>query len=145
MIYYSPSQIAKQYDYVREAGPNKGLRVEAIQHWSSGQAGDSWCCEFATMVLDICFKGNSPIPRLQACQDVYDLAKSKGWITSTPQVDDLFLYVNDQDHAHHIGIVSSVNPLEGIAGNTSKDGTSSNGDGVYNHGINAKVFVHYPR
>lgn len=142
---YNPSAIAKQLRYIREAGQNHGLRVEAIQHFSAGQFGDSWCCEFATLVLDICFQGNSPVPRGGSCQAVYDLAKQKGWVTTTPQVDDLFLYVNDQDHAHHIGIVTGTNPLEGIAGNTSKDGTSSNGDGVYTHGINAHVFVHYPR
>lgn len=143
---YSPTVIARQFDYVREAASqNRGLRVEAIQHWSTGQFGESWCCDFATLILDICFKGNSPIPRGSVCQVVYDLAKKNGWVTTTPQVDDLFLYVNDNDHAHHIGIVTSTSPLTGIAGNTSKDGTSSNGDGVYEHGINAHVFVHYSR
>jgi hypothetical protein len=143
---YSPSVIARQLDYIREsATQNRGLRVEAIQHWSSGQYGDSWCCEFVTMVLDICFKGNSPIPRGGVCQTVYNQAKLSKWMYSTPVVDDLYLYVNSQDHAHHIGIVTSLNPLTGIAGNTSKDGTSSNGNGVYEHGINAHVFIHYPR
>lgn len=143
---YSPSAIAKQLRYIRESAvQNRGLRVEAIQHFSAGQYGDSWCCEFATLVLDICFQGQSPIPRGGSCQDVYDLAKHHSWINYNPAVDDLFLYVNVNDHAHHIGIVTSLNPLTGIAGNTSKDGVSSNGDGVYTHEINAKVFVHYPR
>jgi hypothetical protein len=39
----------------------------------------------------------------------------------------------------------SIAPLTGIAGNTSEDGKSSNGTGVFEHGINARVFIHYPR
>lgn len=144
---YSPTDIARQFLFVREAGQNKGLRVEAVQHWSGGQSGDSWCCEFATMILDICFQGNAPIPRLQACQVVYDLAKAKGWLVTVPVKDDLFLYVNDQDHAHHIGFITENG--NGIAGNTSSDGTSSNGDGVYEHQISTNPahvkYIHYPR
>lgn len=144
---YSPTDIARQFKFVREVPENKGCRVEAIQHWSGGEPGDSWCCEFATMVLDICFQGQSPIPRLQAVQDVYDLAKKNNWMTNNPVKDDLFIYVNDEDHAHHIGIFTENN--EGIAGNTSEDGLSSNGTGVFEHALisNPKhiKFIHYPR
>ncbi len=143
---YSPTDIARQFLFVREAGQNKGQRVEAIQHWSGGQPEQSWCAYFATMVLDICFQGTAPIPRLGACQEVYNMAKAKGWLTATPAKDDLFLYVNDADHAHHIGFVTD--PGQGIAGNTSADGTSSNGDRVAEHGISAGPhvkYVHYPR
>lgn len=147
------SEIARLFTYVREAqelGQNRGLRVEAIQHWSKGQQGDSWCCEFATMVLDLFFRGHSPIDRLCACQDVYELAAEKHWIVETPSIDDLFLYVDANDHAHHIGIVSGLAPLTGIAGNTSSDGRSSNGDGCYEHEIREPasgkiVYVNYPR
>lgn len=142
---YAPVDIARQFLFLREVGANHGQRIEAVQHWSAGQFGDSYCCEFATMVLDICFQGLSPVPRLQACQDVYDLAKRHGWVTNTPSVGDLFLYVDANDHAHHIGIVSAVTPLTGIAGNTSPDGTSSDGTGVFEHGISARIFVAYPR
>lgn len=137
--------ICRLFLHVREAGANKGLRVNGIQTWSGGASGDSWCCEMATMWLDLYFQGASPIPRLQACQSVYTLAKQQGWLTSAPSVGDLFLYVDANDHAHHIGIVTSVSPLTGIAGNTSSDGKSSNGDGVYEHAISAHVFVRYPR
>lgn len=151
---FSASTIARQFSYVREAtGPqNTGQRVEAIQKWSGGLVGQSYCCHFATMILDICFQGNAPIPRLGACQDVYNIAKQNGWITDSPNVDDLFLYVNTDDHAHHIGIVTGVQKLSGkvvsvsgIAGNTSPDGKSSNGDGVHEHDISTTVFVAYPR
>jgi hypothetical protein len=140
-----PVEIARLFLFVREAGQNRGLRVEAIQHWSQGQFGDSWCAEFATMVLDLAFQGNAPIPRQGGAQDIRDLATKAGWITDTPSVGDLFLYVDANDHAHHVGIVSSVDPLLGIAGNTDANGTSSNGDRVAEHAITAHVFVAYPR
>ncbi len=72
------------------------------------------------MVLDMCFQGISPIPRLQACQDVYDLAKRKGWLTDNPVKDDLYLYIDDNQHAHHIGIGTEDGGKVGIAGNTSQ-------------------------
>lgn len=146
MIKYSPTEIARQFIFVREAGANKGQRVEAVQHWGGGNPGDSWCAWFATMVLDICFQGSSPIPRLGAVQSVYDLAKKNGWMTSAPTNNDIFIYVNDDDHAHHIGFVTF--PGVGIAGNTSADGKSSNGDRVAEHEISAGPhvkYIHYPR
>lgn len=141
---YEPVQIARQFLFVREAGMNKGNRVQAIQQWGGGSPGQSWCCWFVTMVLDICYEGLSPIPRMGACQDVYDLAKKNRWLTTTPVPGDIFLYVNYVDHAHHIGFVTAVTPLAGIAGNTSENGTSSNGDRVAEHTIGGAIrFVHY--
>lgn len=143
--------IARLFRFVRESGKqNHGQRVEAIQQWCGGVGGDSWCAYYATMVLDLAFQGEAPIPRLGACQDIYELAKAKGWVTDTPASGDLFLYVNDKGHAHHVGILCSVDgtTVTGIAGNTSKDGKSSNGDGVYERELSAAsglVFVGYPR
>lgn len=146
---YSPTDIARQFLFVRELPNNKGQRVQAIQMWGGGKPGDSWCCYFATMVLDICFEGKSPVPRFGAVQDVYNLASHNKWMVDKPQKDDLFIYVNDANHAHHIGIITDDNGLIGIAGNTSEDGTSSNGDGVHEHGISnnpKKVkYIRYPR
>lgn len=142
-------QIARLFGFVREAqtvGQNRGLRVEAIQHWSTGQFGDSWCAEFATMVLDLAFQGDAPIPRQGSCEAIRQLAQAKRWITDTPLPGDLVLSINAAGVAHHIGIVTQASPLTSIAGNTSADGTSSNGDGVYEHAIDPtdKVFIHYP-
>jgi hypothetical protein len=145
---YDAIEVARQLLFVREAGENRGLRVEAIQHYSRGQFGDSWCCEFATMVLDICYQGDAPIPRMGACEDVHQLAIKQGWIVTDPAPGDLFLYVTDAGHAHHIGFVTQATPLTGIAGNTSEDGVSSNGDGVHEHALNVApnhiVFVRLP-
>ena len=144
-LFFSPTDIARQFLFVREVPQNKGQRVEAIQRWSGGQPGDSWCCEFATMILDICFQGNSPIPRLQAVKNVAALAVKNNWFTDNPQKDDLFIYVDDNGIPHHIGIFTTG--WNGIAGNTSADGTSTNGDRVAEHALttnrNHIKFIHY--
>lgn len=140
---HSPTEVARLFLYVREILQNKGNRVEAIQKWGGGSAGDSWCCWWATMILDICFQGLSPIPRGGKVQDVYSLARRSNWLVKDPQKDDIFIYVDDNDHAHHIGFVTEVNT--GIAANTSEDGQSSNGDRVAEHTILSGPHVKYIR
>lgn len=138
----------RQFRYVREASEqNTGQKVEGIQRWGGGEKGQSWCCYWATMMLDVWFQGNAPIPRLGLCEDVHQLARKNGWLTDEPEPGDIVLSVNDANHAHHIGIVTATAPLKSIAGNTSEDGVSSNGNGVYEHEISTKnkLFVKYPR
>lgn len=140
--------IARLFLFVREAGQNRGLRVEAIQHWSCGQFGDSWCAEFATMGLDLAFGGASPVPRQGGCEAIHALAKAQGWLVDAPSVGDLVLSINPATGlAHHIGICTVVEPLTTIAGNTSDDGVSANGDRVAEHAVSPdnKVYVAYPR
>lgn len=146
------TDVMRLFLHVREAGPNKGLRVEAIQHWSGGQTGDSWCCELLTMAMDMLYQGKSPIPRLQAVQDVYDMAKKgENGIRllkddEEPLRNDVYLFVNDADHAHHIGCVTKDGGGVGIAGNTSEDGSSSNGTGTFEHEISTnRAHVKYVR
>lgn len=146
---YSPSDVARQFLFVRELPNNRGQRVQAIQTWGGGKVGDSWCSYFATMVLDICFQGQSPIPRFGAVQDVYNLALKNKWMVDQPLKDDLFIYVDDNNHGHHIGIVTVDGGLMGIAGNTSGDGASDNGDRVAEHGLSNNPkhvkYIRFPR
>lgn len=146
---YLPVLIARQFLYVREVPKNNGQRVNGIQMWCGGgnALGTSWCAWFVTFVLDIAYQGHAPIPRMGNCQAIRELAAERGMIASlqTVKVGSLFLYINAQDHAHHIGIVTGLDPLTGIAGNTSPDGSSPNGDGVYEHEIHAQVFIDYTR
>lgn len=148
MRVYDPVAEARKYLYVRETPNNRGQRVEAIQKWCGGNPGDSWCCDFATMVFDICYQGKSEVPRTGSCDVVLALAKTNGWIVTEPQPGDLVLSVkaDDPTDAHHIGIVTATDPLVSIAGNTSEDGSSSNGDRVAEHAISPanKVFVRVP-
>lgn len=149
---YSPSEIMRQWLYIREHGANKGRQIEALQHWGGGVAGDSYCCESGTVALEIAFQGRSPIPVCGACQTVYEIAKKNNWVVpddQPPMKDDIFLYVTDADHAHHLGFITEDNNWIGIAGNTSEDGKSSNGTGFFEHEISSDrkhvKLVRYPK
>ncbi len=142
--------IARQFLYLREAqtlGQNRGLRIEGVEHWSGGQFGDSWCMEFVWFVLDIAFQGGCPFDRQQSTEAFRQIAVARGWIVESPQIGDLVLSVTSAGQAHHVAIVTGLSPLTAIAGNTSEDGTSSNGDRVAEHTISPalKVFVHIPQ
>lgn len=147
--------IARKLGFIRETtGPNRGLWVEMLQRMCGGEPGFSWCAYFVCFVLAVVFGGytKSPIVKTGRCQDIYEQAKKKGWVTDKPSVGDLFLYVDANDHAHHVGIVTEMlrtRPpyiVDGIAGNTSEDGKSNNGTGVFEHAVSStSVFIHYPR
>lgn len=141
----------RRFLHLRETNQNEGLRVEGVQKYSGGSKGQSWCCYLLTMVLDLFYQGKSPIPRLGAVQDVYNLAKQKKGCrlladSEVPDIGDIFIYVNDADHAHHIGMITMRGGSVGIAGNTSEDGKSSNGNGCYEHEISTnRKYVKYIR
>lgn len=150
----SPVEIARLFLHVREAGQNQGLRVEAIQKWSGGKKGDSWCAQFATMVLDLAFKGEAPIPRNGSCDVILKLAQQKGWDSEKPDVNDLYLVLRSATDACHVGFVTSTEKwseriLGTISGNTSADGLSDNGDRVAERDVKYApgrvVFIKYPR
>lgn len=129
-------EIARLFLHVREVGPNDGQRVNAIQMWSGGHDGlhQSWCAYFATMVLDLAYGGKAPFPREGSCDVILALAKDRGLVVTDPEPGDLYLRLNDPTDAHHIGFV--VQPLRDgtfvqLSGNTSEDGLSSNGTGVF--------------
>jgi hypothetical protein len=135
--------IARLFKYVRELPGNKGLRVEAIQRWTEGQPGDPWCCCYATMVLDLYYCGalgreRSPFPRTAGCDVVLKVARDQGWVTDMPVPGDVYLRMKDPNDAVHIGFVTT--PIKNgrfgqISGNTSADGLSNNGDGVYERDV----------
>ena len=139
-------EIARLFLFVREhGGQNCGVWVNTIQKVTGNGDGDSWCASFVSLVMGLVFAGASPLPRSASTGEILTAAKAKGWVTDTPNVGDLFFYVHDDGTPHHVGFVTQVDPLEGIAGNTSADGTSNNGDRVAEHAITATVFVAYPR
>lgn len=140
---------ARKLRFIREAGgQNHGQRVNAIQTWCGGVDGESWCAYFVTLVLDIVYEGVAPIPRMGSVQQIRDLATKKGWITKTPVPGDMFIYVNAQNHGHHIGFFTggTLRDPVGIAGNTDASGTSSNGDRVAEHALSHGTieYVHLP-
>lgn len=144
----SLSVVARRLSFIRETdGPNRGAWVEFVQRFTGNDPGDSWCSSFASLVCDVAYRGKSPIKASAASHVRMSDGIAKGYQVTDPMVDDLFYYVDANGHAHHEGIVMGVNPLTGIAGNTSPDGLSSNGTGVFEHAISAvrTVFVRLPQ
>lgn len=146
----SLSAIARRLNFVRETdGPNRGAWVSCFQRFAGGAAGDSWCADFISFVEDVAYRGKAPTRRSGSCDLKLSDARFKGFVVSAPQPDDLYFFITDVGHAHHCGIITAVSPLTGIAGNTSEDGTSTNGSGVFEHALNVAakniVFVRLPQ
>lgn len=131
--------LARRLSFIRETeGPNRGAWVSMLQRYSGGKDGDSWCAAFVSFVLDVAYHGRPPFPRTESTAAMLDHARAAGATTVvSPQRDDLYFYVNPVGFPHHVGIVTSTVPLMGIAGNTSEDGASDNGTGVYEHAISS--------
>lgn len=153
---YDPIDIARQYRFVRETlGPNRGVFVEAIQRITDNAPGSSWCMSFVSMVLWICYQGPAPLPRTGSCDIAYAVAKSEGHVITAPAPGDVFFRVRPSGNvwdgdAHHTGFITQTYPdrVGTIAGNTSEDGQSSNGTGVFEHDLKLHpqtlVFVRLP-
>lgn len=138
MRVYEPVAIARQFKFVRETlGPNRGVWVEAFQRIGDGRAGDPWCMDFASAVLWICYQGPSPLPRTGSCQLAYDVAKQGGFLVDLPQPNDVFFRIGVGGHAEHAGFVTQTYPdrIGSISGNTSENGLSRDGTGVFEHDI----------
>jgi hypothetical protein len=146
----SLTAMARRLNFIRETdGPNRGAWVNGLQRYCHGQSGDSWCADFVSFVLDWAYFGKSPLRLTGSTQQMLDEARTKGFVVDQPDVDDLFFFLNANGLPHHVGIVTGVGPLFGIAGNTSEDGLSVNGTGVFEHAITVTpsriVFVRTPR
>lgn len=142
----SLSVVARRLNFIRETSPNDGAWVSFVQRWTGNKPGDSWCASFVSLILDIAYRGQSPLGASASTRVLLKEAAARGWIVERPKADDLFFYVHKDGTPHHIGIVTEVSGdvVTGIAGNTSPDGTLSNGTGVFEHPIKASVFVRIP-
>lgn len=146
----SLSAVARRLIFVRETqGPNHGAWVEMLQRRMGGKAGDSWCADFVSFCLEVAYYGHSPIRQSGSTVTMLNDAIAKGFVVTTPQPDDLYFFTNDQGQPHHVGIVTDIAPVTGIAGNTSADGASSNGTGVFEHVLKVNtdriIFVRLPK
>jgi hypothetical protein len=137
----SLTAVARHFTFVRETqGANRGAWVQFFQRVAGGQPGDPWCCFFLCRVLDIAYFGHSPLIVTGSCAELLANVRAKGYDlkpSSAVQPDDIFFYLDANGQAHHVGIVTQVNPMKGLAGNTSEDGLSSEGVGVFEHPIAA--------
>ena len=147
---HSLTLIARRLAFIRETeGPNRGAWVSMLQRFCHGQDGDSWCSDFSSFVCDVAYHGRPPIGKSGASRVRLAEARARGFVEALPAVDDLYFFVKADGLAHHEGIVTGTDPLTGIAGNTSEDGLSSNGTGVFEHALiiapTRIVFVRLPK
>lgn len=156
-----PVTCFRLFRYLRETTNNHGRRVEAVRHWGLGDvaSSDSWCDFMAVgFVLDIVFAGESPFPRQEDINGSTDAAmkygQSQGWEVPLAEAKpgDLIFSVHppgdpEAGKAHHVAMLEVPETFQAIAGNTSADGLSSNGDRVAEHAVSRanKVAIQYPR
>jgi hypothetical protein len=140
--------IARRLLFVRETeGQNSGKWVGFFQRYSGGQDGDAWCSDFISFVMDVDERGATTYPRTGSTKQLLAAARHKGLVIDAPEIGCLFFYVYETTREpHHVGIVTSVDPLIGLAGNTSQSGVSSEGTGVFEHAISTTntVFARVP-
>lgn len=129
--------IARLFLFVRENGENAGRWVEAIQRWCNGKKGDKWCGFWLSVVLELGYAGLQPITVSGSTADFLAWGLAHNAVYTTPEKGDIFVRLDDQGIPYHVGLVTEVTGLgldqrhfDGISGNTSEDGTSSNGDRV---------------
>lgn len=139
----SLTAVARHLLFIRETlGPNRGYWVEFLQRFAGGVPGDPWCADFVSLVLDIAYRGQSPLRKTGSTQVLFREATLYGWqvpVGAGSIKDDLYFFVHDDGTPHHVGIVTVGNAaglaLTGIAGNTSEDGRSAEGTGAFEHAL----------
>lgn len=139
---------ARKYLGVKETGPNSGPHIDEWLAALGLTTGFSWCAAFVCGVVMEVDPG-TPLNRSASC--LHLLALNGGLKITDPESGDIIIH----DHGHglgHAGIVTSTVRLNGtltglasIAGNTSPDGLSRNGDGVYEHAVSLNNVAGYLR
>lgn len=147
--------LARQYLGKQEtAGPNDGPILRTIRDAMlyPGAPPCSWCALFVAWVLARAYLPIDTPSRLyrhelsallgfvrpwyiESTRDWLANASDLGMIVPAPEPGDLFILLDAQGNAHHIGFVVSDGSAQSgdfrtLEGNTNEGG-SANGDGVY--------------
>lgn len=119
--------------WVKEAtGANDGRWVEAIQRTTGNKRGDPWCASFVSFVLDIAYRGKSPLPTTASCDEILRWARANNRLVKEPEPGDVFLVMKSADDAVHTGFVmlTREQTVFTAEGNTNSAG-SRDGWGVF--------------
>ena len=125
---------ARQYQGTVEDPPNSnsGTLIDGWLAYVHQPPGVSWCSGFACSMVHES-RVALGLPALQfkiSASALHLLAINEALKTEDPQAGDLIIF----DHGHGLGHVAiKTGPSTSIAGNTSPDGKSRQGTGVYEH------------
>lgn len=138
----------RRFLFVREIAPNSSPEIDRWLARFGLAPGASWCAVYAcSMVLDL-----DPLTKLKTSAGALALlAKNAPIVVHDPQPGDIMVW----DHGHglgHVAVVTGVVRVGGvvasvtaIAGNTSADGVSRNGDRVAEHEVSLDHVAGYLR
>ncbi len=129
---------ARHYLYVRETGTNEGPEVNKFLAFVGCKPGCSWCAGFVSYIIH---ETDPTVVFHKSASALSLLEKNPDLVTDDPQPGDIVVFLhNVTKHLGHVGVLTEVVRINGevagidvIAGNTSADGTSRNGDRVAEH------------
>lgn len=136
---------ARKYAWARETGPNTdgGGFVDQCLAALGLPPGNSWCAAAVCWwVKETCDRLGVKVEFRRSARALGLLEKNPGLVVANPQPGDLVVW----DHGGGLGhvavltdivkVAGALAALAAIAGNTSADGHSRNGDRVAEHGVN---------
>jgi hypothetical protein len=113
-------------------GSNSGGRVTEMLKTAGVSGPAFWCAAAVTTWWNEAGMDTPSSPA--SCQSWVNWAKRNGRWSSTPVVGAVAVYLNDNNRAHHVGIVAEIRNdgrIVTIEGNTSGPGFNRNGIGVF--------------
>jgi hypothetical protein len=125
---------ARSYQHVVEdpLGSNSGPLIDHWQAFVGAHPGDPWCAGFACSVVHEArlLERMGPLEFKRSSGALRLLAINSALVTTDPQPGDLIIW-NHGNGKGHVSI--KTGDATHIAGNTSPDGKSRQGTGVYEH------------
>lgn len=143
---------ARQDLHVRETSPNQGPVINDMLAGVHCAPGCSWCA--AAVCWWIAHAGLDPSITFHPSASALSLLERNPHLVITdPQPGDVVVWCHDPaKHLGHVGIVTATTRVNGvltsitvIAGNTSADGRSPNGDRVAEHECSLERVAGYLR
>lgn len=112
---------------------NRSPYIDRICTKWGAPVGSYWCACEVSECFDLAGARTPPKGLAPSCQEWVKWAKANGLWSVTPGYGYAVVYGNAAGHAHHIGIVTRLVPLEtSVEGNTSTGGNfTRNGTAVW--------------
>lgn len=133
---------ARSYLWVREKGPNTGPKIDDWLAALGLPPGNAWCAAAAcAWALEAAAATGTGIAFRRSARALGLLEKNPGLVVAAPAPGDLVVWDHGQGLGHVavltavVSVGGAVAALAAVAGNTSADGHSRNGDRVAEHAV----------